>query len=177
MTFPKLPDSIKSVMESLKFDSIRPDQWFILACIAGAGLLIYCIFLGATKRIVFYRNKTDMFLSFIAWVLVFIFAWIAMSPENKELFQRMCIIVAGATLLLNIFTAWSFNPGYYRLLAIPIGVSKAVLSLLFVVIWIELLFGSTKRRRNQTFQLSAIAGLLGVLIYSLINGDKVKALR
>jgi hypothetical protein len=27
------------------------------------------------------------------------------------------------------------------------GVSKAVLSLLFVVTWIELLFGSTKRRQ------------------------------
>jgi hypothetical protein len=35
------------------------------------------------------------------------------------------------------------------------GVSKAILSLLFVVTRIELLFGSTKRRRNQTFQLSA----------------------
>ncbi len=168
---------MKSVMELFKCDTIRPDQWLILAGIAGAGLLIYCIFLGVTKRIVFYRNKTDMFLSFIAWVLVFILAWIAMAPENKELFQRLCIVVAGATLLQNIFTAWRFNPGYYRLLAIPIGVSKAVLSLLFIATWIELLLGTTKRRRNQTFQLSAIAGLLGVLIYALINEDKVKALR
>jgi len=33
------------------------------------------------------------------------------------------------------------------------------------------------RCRNQTFQLSAIAGLLGVLIYALINGDRVNSLR
>jgi hypothetical protein len=29
----------------------------------------------------------------------------------------------------------------------------------------------------STFQLSAITGLLGVLVYALINEDKVKALR
>jgi len=61
MTFSKIPDSIKLVMGWLNFDTIRPDQWFILACIAGAGLLIYCIFLGATIRIVFTGTKQTCF--------------------------------------------------------------------------------------------------------------------
>ena len=168
-----MSETLKSMLNGLKLENIRPEQWLILACIAGVGLLIYCIFLGATNRIVFYRNKTDMFLSFLYWVLALVLAWFAMTPENREVFQRFCIIVIGASLLQNIFTAWKHNPGIYRLLAIPIGVSKTVLGLLFVATWVEVLFGSTKKRRNQTIQMGILAGLLSGLIYALVNGDEV----
>ncbi len=160
-----------NMLDWIKLEWARFDQYHSMVWMAIACLLVFCIFLGATQRIVFYKDKTDCFLSFGVWPLSFAIIYFSVIPNKDTGFAVIGTLFA-VSLLRNVIDSWRFNPGYW-FLAIPIGMAKFTLGFLYVLTWFEFLGGSKNRRRSETLQLLVIIGLLSGLISYLINGRKV----
>ena len=152
------------------------EQYHSLIWIALGCLLVYCIFLGATQKIIFYKDKTDCFLTFAIWPLSFVLVYFSRNKANLDVVKTIVAILIFWGLIRNIFGAWILNPGY-RVLSVPVGIAKFLLGFVYMLTWFEFLAGSKKRRATETMQLVGIIGLLSGLISYLINGKKVLARR
>ena len=77
----------------LKIEWSSLEQYHSLIWIALGCLLVYCIFLGATRRIIFYEDKTDCFLTFAIWPLSFAIVYFSGNKANLDVIKTIIAIL------------------------------------------------------------------------------------
>lgn len=135
--------------------------------IAGVIVVLYGIFLGVTKRAVFYNDYNDLGMSLAVFggplCLVLVFS-------QFNLLTRGTMIFIGALFVLlfviELYRTWKAND-HKMLITVIISVSKLTLSFLYVVYLAELTMGKGRFKRGRgLFMLVFLTPLMLVLVHS-----------
>ena len=102
--------------------------------------------------------------------------FIAMFMKWNWIFIVGCVITS-VIAFYTIYMAYSYNmKNLYH--AVPIGLAKILLGLLYVITWLEAISPGGKtasqRRENRTTAF-IIIGLMTPILYKLVNGHDVYA--
>lgn len=141
-------------------------------------ITIWGAVLGWSRQAVFFMDIDDLMLSFVGWL-----AWVVSIVLGMMMNWRWLAYVGAAIAIYFAYDAirraFVHNLGDWRL-ALPVGISKIVLSFIYTATWLEALSPggktATQRRENRQTAL-LIIGLLTLLFIKLVNGDEVKERR
>lgn len=143
----------------------------ILAVLIAAA---YGVYLGYTKKAVFYMNDSDLFISFSGWVTLVIAGILGMYLQFPILFF-IGLAAALGVMLYTVYMAYKYNmKNWYH--AIPVGLAKVLLSFVYILKVLNVLFPdgkSVSEKRYNRGEALVIVGVLTPLLYSLINGEDV----
>lgn len=143
----------------------------ILVTLIGASWGVY---LGLTKKAVFYMDTNDLFESFSGWIVIIISALLAMFLQWSWVIKVGCA-VAGGLVIYTTYTAYNYNMKNLAH-AIPIGLAKVLLGLLYVLTWLQAIDpggqSASEKRRNRS-EAFVIIGILTPVLYKLVNGYDV----
>lgn len=143
----------------------------ILAVLIAAA---YGVYLGYTKKAVFYMNDSDLFISFSGWGTLAITGFLAMYLDFLILFL-IGIFVALGVMFYTTYMAYKYNMGnWYH--AIPVGLAKILLSFVYALKVLEIIYPNGKsvsQKRYNRGEAIVIVGILTPILHSLINGEEV----
>ena len=128
------------------------------------------VYLGLTKKAVFYIDKEDLFLSFSAWIAIVV-GYIIGGFLEWDWVISLGYLVSISIIIYNAKQTYIYNNNNINY-AIPIGIAKTLLSLLFLVTLINAVPSDKRTFRGDSIAL-AIAGLFSVLLYKLINSEEI----
>ena len=132
------------------------------------------IYLGITKKAVFYMNNKDLLISFSGWLVILGSGLLALFLNWNWLFYLGCSIALAITVY-SLFLAYQYNMNNLKY-AIPIGLAKMLLGLLYVLTWVQVINpggNSVARRRESRRESMIIIALITPLIYKLVNGIEI----
>lgn len=154
------------------------DAFWKLVVLAVLFATVWGVVLGWAGNAVFFRDTSDLLLSFLGWVALVVFILIGKFLEWRWL-SYVGAVVAVYFAYDAIRRAHQFNERDWRL-SLPVGIGKVVLSFIYVVTWIEAIGPGGKtaaqQRQNRATALMII-GLLSLLFVKLVNGEEVLARR
>jgi len=137
-------------------------------------LALYGIYLGITKKGIFYLNQKDMFISFSGWISVIIGGFFALYLE-WHFMMYIGLIIAAIVAVYSTYLAFVFN-GRDFAVAIPIGIAKLLLGLVYVINVAKFIDPDRKnasQRRESRINAMIVIALLTPLLGILINGEEV----
>ncbi len=145
----------------------------LIGVIAGIALISYLLYLGFTKKAVFYLDKKDVLISFSPWIIMLITMFFVGYLDLSKTFYNIGIGVAIISGLFIIYKTGMDNRKLW--LALPLGVLKIIISFIYVFSIFGLIFNPKDKNGNYSDRTSSLIflGLLSLLIYSLINGEEV----
>lgn len=140
-------------------------EYFFYGCVA---VLVFGIYMGATERIVVYRNFKDVGLIFsmVLFPLTLFFVLVKFGAQDElvdTIITNAGLAYAAFALIIILFNTWKDNPNIFKfLLALY---TKIPIAILFILAFIEI-FNSKKKNRGILF---AVISLLGGIIFMLIK--------
>ena len=143
--------------------------------IAAALLLVslYGLFLGVTRKAVFYYDKWDLGLAFAPWALFFMGYQLAI--RGQEVLAYLVFFLTAGAWLYSVWLTLQYNRWQW-LLALPVLVAKIILSFVYVVSWMDILNANGKDDSQKSDSRSTamiVVGLLSLLVMRLVNGPAV----
>ena len=136
----------------------------------------YGIYIGLTKRAVFYMDSSDLFISFSGWIIMIFGVFASALLEWEWVFKVSCAVSA-AIAFYTAYKAYTYNmKNLYH--AIPVGLGKILLGFLYVITWIDAINPSGKTASQRTHNRRTafiIIGLITPVLYKLVNGHDVYA--
>lgn len=141
-------------------------------------LAIWGVVLAWRDEAVFFMDKNDLLLSFAGWISL-------VAGILLGLFLNMgWLAYVGAIAAIyfafdSIRRAFAHNHNDWKL-ALPVGIGKILLSFVYTLYGLDVLFpnGKTVAQQNQTRATAMIVlGLLSALFVKLVNGETVLARR
>ncbi len=143
--------------------------------IAAALLLVslYGLFLGVTRKAVFYYDKWDLGLAFAPSALFFMGYQLAI--RGQEILAYLVFFLAAGAWLYSVWLTLRYNRWQW-LLALPVLVAKIILSFIYVVSWMDILNANGKndsQKNDSRGTAMIVVGLLSLLVIRLVNGPAV----
>ncbi len=134
---------------------------------------LYGVFLGTTRKAVFYYDKLDLGFAFAPWALIFVGYQLVI--RGQEVIAYLVFLLAIFAELYSIWLTFRYNKWQW-LLALPVLISKTILSFVYVLSWVDILDANGKNISQKRYNRSTamiVVGLLSLLIMRLVNGPDV----
>ncbi len=143
-------------------------------------IVIIGIILGLTDKAVFYMDGKDLFFSFIP--LIILIATFILVNYLGDWFSYVGIIAFIISVIIIFYKSFKYNKTFIK--SFPTALAKVLLSFLYIASAILSLTNISKdgryasgyrREEGATMIFYIIFGLLVMLLYKLINGERVIA--
>lgn len=136
-------------------------------------MIVRGLYLGITKKAVFYMDKEDMIISLSVWLIPLIGTFIISFLEWEWLYYILALIVL-AIIAYVVFSAYHYNQDNLSI-AIPIALGKIVLSGATILYAFRSYddMTNTEISFKEATVTTAIFGFLSMLLTKLVNGKEV----
>ena len=131
---------------------------------------LYGIYLGLSKKAVFYMNAKDLFTSFSILIVLVVGMFLAIFLDWRFL-MNIALIIATIIAIYTCYLAFKFNKGniFY---AFCVGLAKVVLGAFYIAQIVDMIFPADNRHSNR-IQAMIIAAIITPLLKLLVNGEEV----